>query len=210
MTKDTAPPCGLYLKLETSTPAEDALRFIRQIAFVINRSAYEQNMHIIEITPSGPADELIAGYVQLTQAQGLIAIVRGSAQLAHDLGADGVILTDASLIDEARRLLGDTKIIGLSCELGRAEAEAALKFDLDYVILADPALISWWAAHSDDPCVATGNITNDTTAHYVRAGAGFIDASKYVWNHEKGIIQAVTDMLYAIDLAAESKKSALN
>ena len=210
MTKDTAPPCGLYLKLAASMPTENALRFIRQAAFVINRSAYEQNMHAFEIDPSGAADDLTATLVQLIQAQGLVAILRSPAQLAQDLGADGVILTDASQIAEARRILGDEKIIGLSCELGRTEAEAALALDIDYVILADPALIGWWAGQSEHPCVATGSITNDTTAHYVRAGAGFIECSNYVWTHEKGTIQAITDMLYAIDLAAESKKAALN
>ncbi len=219
MTKDSAPPCGLYIKVSAATSFQDNLTAIRQAAFVINRSSYDRNMHIIEIAAEDTADdEFTSGLVQLVQSQGLVAILRGPVELAKKYNADGVILADAGQIDLARRELGDEKIIGLSCQLGRSEVEAALGKGFDYIIIgdhartghSDPELISWWAGRTEDPCVAGGDITNDDAALYVRAGAAFVDCTGYLLNHEKGVTQATSNMLYAIELAAESKTAALH
>lgn len=218
MPKHSAPPCGLYLKLPPDGTFEILLAGIRNAAFVINRSAYEQNMHIVEVDADAALDPVSqTGLVHLIKSLGLVAIVRGTVAQAKLFQADGVLLRDPARLAAARAELDDDKIIGLSCPLGRSEAETALKAGIDYVIFGDheknpvdPQLISWWAGVTEDPCVAGGAITNDMAGPYVRAGAAFIDCSDYVWQHPKGVLQGVTDMLYAIDLAAEKKSLVLN
>lgn len=217
MTKETkkgAPQAGLYLRIADDKPFEDAFRILREASFVINRSAYEKNLHVLEvggdIADTDSIDRLKA-LVLGGQQNGLVVIVRSHAGLAAMVEADGVLLDKAEDIAPARAVMGENAIIGLRCGLSRQMAEAAEESGIvDYVsfaaahVLPPETLIAWWGARSEIPALVEGKITNDECGRFVRAGATFIDASDYVWNHPKGVKQGTVDMLYAIDLAMET------
>ncbi len=215
--KKGAPQAGLYLRIADDKPFEEAFREMREAAFVINRSSYEKNLHVLEVG-GDPMDvdstDRLKALVLGGKQNGLVVIVRGHAGLAFAVEADGVLLDKAEDLANAREVMGGEAIIGLRCGLSRQVAEDAEKGGIaDYIsfaaiaehILPPETLISWWGARSEVPALVEGKITNDECGRYVRAGATFIDASDYVWKHPKGIKQGTVDMLYAIDLAMESQ-----
>ena len=63
----------------------------------------------------------------------------------------------------------------------------------------------WMPSHAF--AVIEGPVTNDYCAYYVESGAAFIDAGDYIWGHGKGVMQGTVNMLHAIDLALDDKKS---
>jgi len=212
--KKGAPSAGLYLRIADDMPFEDAFRDLREAAFVINRSEYEKNLHVLEVG-GDPMDvdstDRLKALVLGGRQNGLVVIVRGHAGLAFAVEADGVLLDKMDDIANARQVMGDDAIIGLRCGLSRATAEKAIDQGVDYIsfyatadsILPPETLVSWWSFKSDIPALIEGRITNDDCGRYVQAGATFIEGTSYVWEHPKGVKQGTVDMLYAIDLAIE-------
>jgi thiamine-phosphate pyrophosphorylase len=210
------PPCGLYLCIAENPDMDKVLLALRQAAMVINRSAFDRNMHVVELAAGpegqgagqGTGREKTEALVQIVKMEGLVAIIKGDAQAAKDMQADGVLLADANAIAPARALLGEEAIIGLACGQDKALAQKAHERGADYVSFGDAqvfapiALLNWWSTLSQAPALASGNLTNDDVAAYLAAGATFLDCSDYVWNHPKGVMQGTVNMLYAIELAA--------
>lgn len=215
---DTLPQCGVYIRISAESDPENTLQQIRQIAMVVNRSGYEKNMHVIEIA-SGSADKgHLATLVSLVKSLGIVSILRGPLELVIELGADGIILPDTAQIAKARASLGDEGIIGVGCDLGRPEAELISKQDVDYILFGDNKrqalppldLLLWWSAVTDISSVVGGPVTNDNTKPLVQSGVTFLDCTEYVLEHPKGILQAMSNILHAIDLAAQPAPSAIN
>lgn len=214
--KQGAPACGLYLRIADDKEFEAAFRDLREAAFVINRSAYEKNLHVLEVG-GDPMDvdstDRLKALVLGGKQNGLVVIVRGHAGLAFAVEADGVLLDKLEDVANAREVMGPDAIIGLRCGLSRQTAEKAAEAEVDYIsfagvsdhILPPETLIAWWGASSEVPALVEGRLTNDDCGRYVHAGATFLDASDYVWNHAKGIKQGTIDMLYAIELAMEKQ-----
>lgn len=215
--KKGAPPCGLYLRIGPDLAMDILVRDLRQIFYVINASAYEKNMHVLEI--SGPADdaefaEKASLLFELAKRNGIACIWRGAAEDAQKLGADGVLCLDKDSFYEAKRAYAgdDNAIVGLYC--GTSQELAALAHDdgADFVSFGagGPGFPSrdtlrFWSILSDKPALIEGPVTNDYCAYFVQAGAGFIDAGSYIWSHGEGVMKATSNMLYAIDLALEQK-----
>ncbi|WP_242123283.1 thiamine phosphate synthase [Sphingobium sp. Sx8-8] len=128
-------------------------------------------------------------------------IVNDSMALAKRLGADGVHLGQGDGDPrEARKLLGPSVQIGVTCHDSRHLAMEAGEAGADYVAFGafyptatketrhrpDPSILSWWTALFELPCVAIGGITADNGLPLVRAGADFLAVSGAVWNHDAG------------------------
>lgn len=208
-------PCGLYLVLPENWMEPEFLSHLGGLFRSINAARYERNNHVIELRVPDDADysdvdmERIFAMSELTKAQGVNFIVGGDIDLAEKCKADGVLVDSIDDVRMARARLVDDLIIGMRCGASRMKADQALEAGADYVSFgdaathfADPAIVRWWNMKTDHPCLVEGPITNDDCAFYVEAGAYFIEASKYVWNHPKGMMQAVVNMTHAIDLAA--------
>ena len=126
-------------------------------------------------------------------------IVNDSVALAKRLDADGVHLCqkdgDAR---EARSILGPSKQIGITCHASRHLAMEAGEAGADYVAFGafyptltkpsehrpDPAILSWWSALFEIPCVAIGGITPQNAAPLIAAGADFIAVCNAVWGKD--------------------------
>lgn len=142
----------------------------------------------------------------VTEARDVALIMNDRADLAAKTGCDGVHLgqTDGSLKD-ARKLLGETATIGITCHDSRHLAMAAAEGGGDYVAFgaffdtatkdpkarANPDILSWWQGLSTVPCVAIGGITVDNAPALIRAGADFLAVVGGVWNHADGPAEAV-------------------
>jgi thiamine-phosphate pyrophosphorylase len=128
-------------------------------------------------------------------------IVNDSMTLAKRLGADGVHLGQGDGDPrEARKLLGPSVQIGVTCHDSRHLAMEAGEAGADYVAFGafyptttkethyrpDPSILSWWTALFELPCVAIGGITADNAAPLIKAGADFLAVSSAVWNHPEG------------------------
>jgi thiamine-phosphate pyrophosphorylase len=126
-------------------------------------------------------------------------IVNDSVSLAKRLDADGVHLGQSDGDPrEARSILGPSKQIGVTCHASRHLAMDAGEAGADYVAFGayyptttkpsehrpDPAMLSWWAALFEIPCVAIGGITPDNAAPLVKAGADFIAVCSAVWGSD--------------------------
>ena len=123
-------------------------------------------------------------------------IVNDSMTMAKRLGADGVHLgqSDGDM-REARDLLGPAAQIGVTCHDSRHLAMEAGEAGADYVAFGafhptttkpsnyrpQPAILSWWAAVFEIPCVAIGGITPDNAKPLVDAGADFVAVCQAVW-----------------------------
>lgn len=214
--KSGSPPCGLYIQMKSSELIDSSLTTMRQFAMTINRgSGYKKNFTIVEFVLDDTTDtarEKISALVEVAQTDGLVAIIRDDYKAAAAMDADGVIVGSIEEIKQARDLLGEDKIYGLSCDTSKELAQQAIEAKLDYVEFgsADKApstdLLSWWSTAYDHPCLARGPITNDNAGSYARAGAGFVDATNYISTQEKGTMQGTVNMLYALELVVEGQQ----
>jgi thiamine-phosphate pyrophosphorylase len=133
-------------------------------------------------------------------------IVNDDMALARRLGADGVHLgQDDGDPREARALLGASAQIGVSCHDSRHLAMEAGEAGADYVAFGaffptatkvvrhrpEPAILSWWSALFEIPCVAIGGITPGNGRALVEAGADFLAVCGAVWTHAEGPAAAV-------------------
>lgn len=140
----------------------------------------------------------LAEPLQAICAQAEVAfIVNDDMSLAKRIGADGVHLGQSDGDPrEARALLGPGAQIGVTCHDSRHLAMEAGEAGADYVAFgaffpsttkeakhqADPALLGWWSAVFELPCVAIGGITPENGKALVEAGADFLAVSGAVWN----------------------------
>lgn len=137
----------------------------------------------------------------LCAARDIAFIINDSIALAKRLGADGVHLGQGDGdVREARRILGPTAQIGVTCHASRHLAMEAGEAGADYVAFgafypsdtkatdhrADPAILRWWSALFELPCVAIGGITAGNAAPLIEAGADFLAVSGAVWAHPQG------------------------
>ncbi len=124
-------------------------------------------------------------------------IVYDSMALAKRLGADGVHLGQSDGdVREARALLGPGAQIGRTCHDSRHLAMEAGEAGADYVAFGafyptttkpsnyrpHPAILSWWSALFEIPCVAIGGITPDNAKPLIDAGADFVAVCQAVWS----------------------------
>jgi thiamine-phosphate pyrophosphorylase len=126
-------------------------------------------------------------------------IVNDSMALAKRIGADGVHLGQMDGdVREARALLGPQAQIGKTCHDNRHFAMEAGEAGADYVAFGafyptttkpshyrpPPAILSWWSALFEIPCVAIGGITPENAKPLVDAGADFIAVCQAVWGKD--------------------------
>lgn len=133
-------------------------------------------------------------------------IVNDRPDIAAEVGADGVHIgqSDAAY-DQARKLMGRDRIVGVTCHASRHLAMVAGEQGADYVafgafyptatkkaeIRAEPEILTWWSELMEIPCVAIGGITVENAGPLIDAGADFLAVSAGVWNHVQGPAAAV-------------------
>jgi len=144
--------------------------------------------------------------VPLAQARDVAVVMNDRPDLAVATGCDGVHVgqQDAPYA-EARRLMGEDRIVGVTCHDSRHLAMKAGEDGADYVafgaffptttkdapIRAELDLLRWWAEAMVVPSVAIGGITPDNARPLIEAGADFLAVSAGVWAWPQGPKAAV-------------------
>src|SRR6185437_12096829 len=114
--------------------------------------------------------------------------------------------------EAARRVLGASAMIGVTCHNSRHLAMEAAEAGADYVAfgafystttkvvehMAELETLSIWQETMQTPCVAIGGITAANAGEIARAGADFAAVSAAVWRHPDGPAAGVAALLEAI------------
>jgi thiamine-phosphate pyrophosphorylase len=196
--KDEPAPCRLYL---ITPPAFDPPTFRDSLAQALDGG----DVACVQLRLKNAADDAIKRAADLLrpviQERGVAFILNDRPDLAVATGADGVHVgqQDASY-DEARRLLGPDRIVGVTAHDSRHLAIEAAEAGADYVAFGAffatdtkeaighpaPDILEWWTQIMTVPCVAIGGITPENCAPLVEAGADFLAVVSAVWNHPDG------------------------
>jgi thiamine-phosphate pyrophosphorylase len=195
--------CQLYLitppKLEPLALAQD-----------LKRALGAGDVASLQLRLKNASDDEIRRATELlmpiAQAAGTPFILNDRADLAAEMGADGVHIgqDDASYAD-ARAAVGLKRIVGVTCHDSRHFAIEASDAGADYVAFgaffptatketktrADIELLAWWSELMVVPCVAIGGITVENAPPIIAAGADFLAVSAGVWDHGQGPAAAV-------------------
>ena len=138
-------------------------------------------------------------------------IMNDRADLAVQCKLDGVHLgQDDISVSNARKIIGEERVIGVSCHASRHMAMEAAEQGADYVAfgafypttskpiekvekwgMPTPEILEWWSEMTTIPCVAIGGITPDNAKPLVNAGADFVAAITSVWNYPGGVAEAM-------------------
>ncbi len=162
----------------------------------------------LRLKEASDADIIAAARILMPICHGrdVAFILNDRADLARDVGADGVhVGQDDMTCAEARNIVGDDAIVGVTCHNSRHLSMIAAEQGADYVAFgaffptrtktettaADISLLSWWAELFEAPCVAIGGITVDNARPLIGAGADFLAVCEGIWNHAEGPKAAV-------------------
>ena len=146
----------------------------------------------------------------ILQSYDVAVIMNDRPDLAAELGCDGVHVGQEDIpYMEARSIVGEEKIVGVTCKKSRHLAIEAADYGADYVAFggffrsstkqsaeterADPEILSWWTQTTNVPCVAIGGITVDNCKVLVEAGANMVCVVSGVWDYPTGPAAAVND-----------------
>jgi len=153
----------------------------------------------------------------IVQGRDAAFLMNDRPDLAAACGCDGVhVGREDTTYEEARHILGEDKIVGVTCHASRDLAIDAAEAGADYVAFgaffpsgtketkhqADSAILQWWSETTTVPCVAIGGITPANCAPLVRAGADFLAVISAVWSYPQGPGAAVKAFHQAITESA--------
>lgn len=142
----------------------------------------------------------------VAHARGVAFLINDRPDLAAEMGADGChVGQEDTAYAEARRLVGDDAVVGVTCHDSRHLAMEAGEAGADYVAFgafyatgtkrpkttATTEILEWWSELFEIPCVAIGGITVGNCAPLVAAGADFLAVVGGVWQHPDGPAAAV-------------------
>lgn len=195
--------CRLYL---VSPPRIDAPRFSEQLEAAFDGgdvACLQLRLKDCDDAQVLRAAELLA---PVCNRRDVPLLINDRPDLAAIGDSDGAhIGQEDATFEEARRLLGPDKVIGVTCHDSRDLAIAAVEDGADYVAFgafhrtgtksagtrAAPDILEWAADILPIPTVAIGGITPSNCPPLVRAGANFLAVASAVWDHENGPADAV-------------------
>jgi thiamine-phosphate pyrophosphorylase len=217
------PSCRLYL---ISPPAIDLSKFESQLKEAL--SGGDVGSFQLRLKNASDDDILTAArrLLPICHEHEVAFILNDRADLAVKCNADGIHLgQDDMPVKEARRILGEDRIIGVSAHASKHLAMVAGEQGADYVAFGafysttskpagkvekwgvpTPDILTWWQEYMILPCVAIGGINPGNLAPLVRAGADFIAAITAVWDHKSGPAQAVKEFNQAIKQATGKRE----
>lgn len=200
---DSTPPCQLYL---ITPPTLDPAAFAEPLAAALDSGP----VACVQLRLKDVDDDAIRRATDVlrpvTQDRDVAFIMNDRPDLAVELGCDGVhVGQDDTSYDEARRVVGDDAIVGVTCKSSYHLAMEAGEAGADYVAFgaffasntkqittpADPDILRIWHAATIVPSVAIGGITSENCDVLIEAGADFLAVAGGVWDYPDGPAAAV-------------------
>ena len=127
-------------------------------------------------------------------------IINDIPAIAKKIGADGCHIGQKDLdYKSSRKILGEEKIIGITCHNSKKLALKAKVAGADYIAFgsffktstkktafkANLAILRWAKKKISMPIVAIGGINSSNYKKILSSGANFIACSSYIWNNKK-------------------------
>ncbi|WP_426014542.1 thiamine phosphate synthase [Caulobacter sp. DWR2-3-1b2] len=203
--------CRLYLI--TPPTLDDLAAFARTLAEALDGG----DVAALQIRLKDASDEAIAAAVgalsPIARAHDAAVILNDRPDLAAQTRCDGVhIGQDDMPLAQARKLMGQGAMIGVTCHDSRHLAMEAAEAGADYVAFgaffptttkdalttADLEILSIWQETMEVPSVAIGGVTAENAAPLATAGADFLAVSAGVWKHVGGPAAGVAALNAAI------------
>lgn len=200
-----AASCRLYLITPPDIGGEAAAGFADTLAAALDAG----DVACVQLRLKEDADTIrrAADILRpITQDREVAFILNDNPGLARELGCDGVhVGQDDVPCHEARDIMGDDSIVGVTCHDSFHLAMEAGEAGADYVAFGaffesgtkqrkfapEPDLLARWSAATIIPSVAIGGITVENCAPLVEAGADFLAISAGIWKHPDGPAAAV-------------------
>jgi len=200
------PPVTCRLYLITPSVIADLAGFGRMLAHALDAG----DVAALQIRLKGAPQDVIAAAVDvftpIAHARNVALLLNDDPVLAARLGCDGVHVGQGDTpLKEARRIVGEGAMIGVTCRDSRHLAMEAAEGGADYVAFGafyptqthattyrpEPEILTIWQETMQTPCVAIGGIKVDNCAPLVRAGADFLAVVTGVWDYPEGAAAAV-------------------
>lgn len=199
--------CRLYL---ITPPAIEVAAFVEEFKKALDGG----DVACLQIRLKDVDDDAIRlateALLPIAHARDVAVLMNDRPDLAAELGCDGVhVGQEDTPYEEARALVGDDAIIGVTCKRSRHLAVEAADRGADYVAFggffhsttkisekterADPEILTWWSETTNVPCVAIGGITVENCRPLVEAGADMLCVIAGVWSYPAGPAAAVED-----------------
>ena len=215
--------CRLYLiSPPTLVPSE--------FAFVLDNALAAGDVAAFQLRLKDASDDDIRAATKalmpVAHSHGVAFIINDRVDLVNELGADGVHLgQDDMPYADARHVLSEDKIIGVSCHDSAHLAMEAGEAGADYVAFGafyptksksheklakygtpTKEILENWTATTTVPAIAIGGMTPENCVELVTAGADFIAAITAVWEHTLGPNMAVKEFNAAIKQGLKLRK----
>lgn len=192
--------CHIYLI--TPPKIEDAPSFLTQLDDGLKAVRVSALQIRLKGMLSHDVPDLAEKIRDVAWRHNVCVLMNDDVLLAKKLKLDGVHLGQSDMpLKEARLMLGDRAMIGITCHNSRHLAMEASENGADYVAFgaffptktkevlyqAELETLSIWQETMTTPCVAIGGITPENLLPIRDAGADFIAVSHSVFGHENGI-----------------------
>ncbi|MEM8987264.1 MAG: thiamine phosphate synthase [Pseudomonadota bacterium] len=204
MTEDAPDRCRLYLI--TPPIVEDAKGFADAFESVLDAGDVACLQVRLKSADgvAAPDDHVLAVAAAchgVTAPREIPLLINDRPDLAQQAGAEGVHIGQGDApYAEARALLGEDAVIGVTCHASRHLAMVAGEAGADYVAFgaffptatktpsaaATPEILTWWSELFVVPSVAIGGVTAENCGELSNAGADFVAVSSGVWTHPDG------------------------
>ena len=207
--------CQLYLLSPPQVP--DAQGFAAVLHEVLAAGPVAAFQLRLKETRDAHIEEVARAILPVCQLAGTVLLINDRPDIARGVGADGAhIGQDDMPYKEAREILGQDAIIGVTCHDSRHLAFQAAERGADYVAFGaffptttkDPKtsasleLLELWSHSMTVPAVAIGGISAQNVKKVAEAGADFAAISGYIWNHEQGPAAAVKELCAILGLSS--------
>ena len=207
--------CSLYL---ISPPKIELATFLPQLEDALTVGIVKAFQLRLKDASDAEIIEVIEKIIPICYKYEVAFIINDRADLVAKYNADGVHLGQEDMTPkEARKIIGEDKVIGITCHASKDLAITACENGADYVAFGafypttskpKEKLEKWgtpnidiiedWAEFTNIPCVAIGGITPQNCSNLVKAGADFIAVINGVWQHKVSPKAAVIEFAEAI------------
>ncbi len=143
----------------------------------------------------------------VAETSGVAFIVEDDVDLALQVAADGVQLSDSSQVGNARERLSGDHLVGASAGHSRHAAMTAGEHGADYVTFGDQTgafddeiveLVQWWRSTTVLPCLAYAANAEEVT-RLADVSTDFIGISSAIWDHPDGPVAGAHLVHHAIE-----------
>ena len=195
----TPPVCRLYLI--TPPRIDDLAAFGRSLSAALEAGDVGALQLRLKDVDEAAVEAAVRSIRPVIGARDIPLILNDRPDLAARFECDGVhIGQQDGTFANARRAVGPSRIVGVTCHDSRHLAMEATEAGADYVAFgaffptttkdastrADIEILEIWQEIMVTPCVAIGGIAPENCRPLVAAGADFIAVSAGVWAHPEG------------------------